>query len=496
LQLEFYQYFPEFFASIIDLLHTKDAEQLEYTFTTLAYLFKFQWRYIIKNVDKVFDILIPLLADTLPPYVNNFAAESFAFVVRKVKEKEVFLKLVLQALEVRQDGVAGCGKLLFHVIFGVSGQFHSCTEVILTLYLNALLNPSINQELLFEVLSTVFSCIAHEIDYKKCDIFWTIIFKEIDKFSDNSLVNLLRLLQLVINYKGGQMLKDSLTWAKKLTEMIDKYHNNTFVLQEITNTCVITLLASNVKLLQETSSFLIIKLLSINDRDLLLEITEKLITYTSFESLVLPQVLKKSLFSNMDTKLIQLLVQIIEKKSSPILCGINLNKWTKFNLDIRGKDNIIFISDVLDSLKESDIKEDALKVLIILPHLTILEEELRVKLIENVASLFKRVLQMNDQQQRINFAFLLGMESIIHITKPDDFHHLISNHFSWNSDFLKAIILHENNISILNALDLSLSYLQDSNYVGEYINKVTFEKLHATLASKLGKNYFYYNFHS
>ncbi|XP_011495601.1 PREDICTED: small subunit processome component 20 homolog [Ceratosolen solmsi marchali] len=486
LQLDFYPYFPEFLASITSLLYTKDAEQLEHTFTTLAYLFKFQWRYIIKNVDKVFDILVPLLADTYPPYVNNFAAESFAFVVRKVKEKEAFLKLVLQTLEVRRDGVAGCGKLLFHVLSGIAGQFHSCTETILTLYINALLNPLINQQLLIEVLSTVFSCIAHEINPNKCDIFWTVIFKEIDAFSDNSLVSLLQLIQIVINYKGGQMLKDSLIWSKKLCEMIDKYQNSRGVLQEIINAVTVTLLASNITLLQETSSFLIIKLLSINDQDLLIQITEKLITYSAFESLVLPQILKKSIFSTMDEKMLQLLAKIIEAKSPPILCGINFDKWIKFNLDIRCMDSTIFLTKILDSLKERDITEDALKVLIILPHLTHLQEQLRLKLIEIFVFLFKRVLQEKHHRQRVNFSFILTMESVIHIMKPDDFHCLISEHVSWNNDLLSALNLHQNDISVLNALDLGLTYLKNSNHSEEYFNKINFDKLHQTLASKLG----------
>ncbi|KAG6800475.1 small subunit processome component 20 [Apis mellifera caucasica] len=80
LQKDFYEYFPRCLIVIIDLLRTKDTEQIEYTFTSLAYLFKFLWRYLIQNIKTVFDLLLPLLADTQPTYVNNFAAESFAFV--------------------------------------------------------------------------------------------------------------------------------------------------------------------------------------------------------------------------------------------------------------------------------------------------------------------------------------------------------------------------------------------------------------------------------
>jgi U3 small nucleolar RNA-associated protein 20 len=47
----------------------------------------------------VFNDLLPLLEDSKPDYVNNFAAESFAFVARKVKDKRAFLLLVLKTLK-------------------------------------------------------------------------------------------------------------------------------------------------------------------------------------------------------------------------------------------------------------------------------------------------------------------------------------------------------------------------------------------------------------
>lgn len=113
LQKDFYEYFPEFLNAIIGLLQTKDPEQIEYAFVALAYLFKFLWRYLVKNVKTVLDLLLPLLNDTQPVYINNFAAESFAFVVRKVKDKEAFVKLLLKILEDSRHSVTGCGRLMF-----------------------------------------------------------------------------------------------------------------------------------------------------------------------------------------------------------------------------------------------------------------------------------------------------------------------------------------------------------------------------------------------
>jgi U3 small nucleolar RNA-associated protein 20 len=99
LQLEFYPYYSEFVHNLIELLHTKDTDVLDWTFTCLAYLSKFLWRYLVKDVRIVFTDLLPLLHDSRPDYINNFAAESFAFVARKVKDKRAFLLLVLKTLK-------------------------------------------------------------------------------------------------------------------------------------------------------------------------------------------------------------------------------------------------------------------------------------------------------------------------------------------------------------------------------------------------------------
>jgi hypothetical protein len=53
----------------------------------------------VKDVRIVFNELLPLLEDSKPDYINNFAAESFAFVARKVKDKRAFLLLVLKTLK-------------------------------------------------------------------------------------------------------------------------------------------------------------------------------------------------------------------------------------------------------------------------------------------------------------------------------------------------------------------------------------------------------------
>lgn len=99
LRKEFYPYYIRFLDQLIDVLNTKDTDVLEWTFQCLAYIFKFLWRYLIKDIHNVLSSLLPLLDSNKPDYVNNFAAESFSFVARKVHDRKLFLISILKLLK-------------------------------------------------------------------------------------------------------------------------------------------------------------------------------------------------------------------------------------------------------------------------------------------------------------------------------------------------------------------------------------------------------------
>lgn len=103
LRKEFCHYYQEVLNVLVELLNTNDAEQLEWTFTCLAYMFKFLWRSLVKNVKKAFVLLLPLLSDTRPTYIREFAAESFAFIIRKVKDRKTFIEHMVSIVRERED---------------------------------------------------------------------------------------------------------------------------------------------------------------------------------------------------------------------------------------------------------------------------------------------------------------------------------------------------------------------------------------------------------
>lgn len=100
---DFYPHFPRFLDILIKLLKTKDAERLEWTLICLAFLFKILKPCLKKDIAAVLKRIIPLLSESQPQYINNFAAESFAFVARDIKDKKKFIELILNYLQSNND---------------------------------------------------------------------------------------------------------------------------------------------------------------------------------------------------------------------------------------------------------------------------------------------------------------------------------------------------------------------------------------------------------
>ncbi|XP_076171321.1 small subunit processome component 20 homolog [Ptiloglossa arizonensis] len=503
LQKDFYEYFPRFLSVIINLLQTKDTEQIEYTFTSLAYLFKFLWRYLVKNVKTVFDLLLPLLADTQPVYVNSFAAESFAFVVRKVKDKDSFLKTLLLILEDNPNTVQGCGKLLFEVISGTPGQFHSCAEQMLSLYFSALNIESVNQNLTFKILKEIVNCFVQNIHPQNCKVFWSVMLNILDVFiektkkfqpaaeREKSLILVMQLLCIVINYKNGKLVVDPVPLIKKLTQTIDIFEDDSDVLQEVINAAVAILLAANIKLMQETSSQILIKIMTMKDVKLLHQAVESLMHYSAFETLILPQVIRHCIATNINNDSLQLFTKIVIAKAPLCINGINLNKWKKYVLDIRGAkpDSINFFLKELKAISDINIPNNVLKILIILPHMKPLPEEFKDILKEGISFLYKQILNNANTESntsKLCFTFLLALESAIHILEPENLHEFMTTH---NIRILDLITKYPEDRLILNTVDLCITFFSTSQQREMYINQIVFDNLNNSIAHKLSSPY-------
>lgn len=129
LRQDFYPYYPDFLSQIISFLNCKEAEVLEWSFHCLAYLFKFLWRCMVRNIGPVLSSLLPLLSSKRPKYINYFAADSFAFLARKVKDPGAFLCLILDHLAEQPEVSVYLLKASFDLIFkSVYCTFNFCSN--------------------------------------------------------------------------------------------------------------------------------------------------------------------------------------------------------------------------------------------------------------------------------------------------------------------------------------------------------------------------------
>ena len=82
LQKDFYPRFPDFFNILVQLLgrYPQDAEVLEKVFTSLSYLFKFLWRYLVSDIQQVYK------------YVALYCSRNFCIIAECIVYKYVFLK--------------------------------------------------------------------------------------------------------------------------------------------------------------------------------------------------------------------------------------------------------------------------------------------------------------------------------------------------------------------------------------------------------------------
>ncbi|KAG8439453.1 hypothetical protein GDO86_005604 [Hymenochirus boettgeri] len=135
--MDFYPHFQEFFLVISPLLETKDTDQIEWVFTCLSYLYKYLWRMMVKDMSAIYSLYSTLLAHH-KPHIRNFAAESFAFLMRKVPDLNGLFNFMFLDLKDHPQKAQGLGQLLFEMCKGVRNMFHSSAPKAIRLILQKL----------------------------------------------------------------------------------------------------------------------------------------------------------------------------------------------------------------------------------------------------------------------------------------------------------------------------------------------------------------------
>ncbi|KAK3098421.1 hypothetical protein FSP39_019304 [Pinctada imbricata] len=244
LQKDFYRHFQDFFELLVELLgkNHQDTELLEKLFSTLSYLFKFLWRYLVNDIKNVYKYFSKLLEQQYQIYIRNFAAESFAFLMRKVKNHGELFDFLFSTLRDAPETAEGMGRLMFEMMKGVSKQFHSCTEKVFPILLSKLGEcqavkkvTKLPWEQVTEAVSHTFQAMAKHTNRDSSSIIWSLLLNFIDqmhktlikspkKEKSKAAVHLSRILKLTsdwLSHRHGYIIADPDNIAKSLLLLVE-----------------------------------------------------------------------------------------------------------------------------------------------------------------------------------------------------------------------------------------------------------------------------------
>ncbi|XP_026487160.2 small subunit processome component 20 homolog [Vanessa tameamea] len=410
LRSDFYPYFPKFLDILITLLNTKDVERLEWTLVCLAFLFKILKPYLKKDIGVILKRIIPLLSESQPQYINNFAAESFAFVARDIKDKKKFIELILEYLETNDDAITGCGHLLFEIMRGVSNKFHSCIENFLPILFGHLKDKKEHQAILFKVLTQTIEDCLHGISPTEFNVFWTHMQKFTEHFlkedDDNpGLEYILRLAGQVIEHMNGKCLTNPQQFTLLLVKVICEQSSEK-VLEVCSQIGALMLLSSHISLSQEHAGILVKVLLPLPYPNILINFVQSVVNYSQFDIHILPAFIKFIIQSNFESNAMLTLAKICLSKSPLSKNGLKLFEWVKYPVDFgKGLPQLMeyaknILSDDIDNIIAHPTK--LLNLLFSLPHIEKVDVEFCIKMLSDLISQLFKVLDGYNLEDQAN----------------------------------------------------------------------------------------------
>ncbi|KAJ1805411.1 U3 snoRNP protein, partial [Coemansia sp. RSA 2599] len=194
LQDEIMPYFERLVTKIAPLVKADIAEVVEAACNALAYLFKYLSKFLIGDLRPTFDLLTPLLGvEKQKANVRRFAAESLAFLIRKLRGDSLqqFVHHVLASLSecpsTRLDSYRdGLSLLFFECMRGVKDELHSRASGTMAALLRELYKDDLGDDLRLEdsaqyvlVASTLKLCFHHAKREPAMQL-WTVLFNEFD----------------------------------------------------------------------------------------------------------------------------------------------------------------------------------------------------------------------------------------------------------------------------------------------------------------------------
>lgn len=229
LGVRFEKHFEQAVRTVSQLAATHpDVEVIEWSFTCLAWLFKYLSRLLVPDLRPVFDLMAPLLGKThQKPFVTRFAAESLSFLVRKAgasyHRDQVPLRLIIKHISDHLNGSQGIRRdiefqqgimtLFADSMKGVQRGFHSSSTSIMQEMLQHTCSVEYNQfsePPLESILIGVLTALNHHSDAEHYQPLLEVILTAVrSKATDTDSVGLLsRLLFVACGVRKGSRVAD------------------------------------------------------------------------------------------------------------------------------------------------------------------------------------------------------------------------------------------------------------------------------------------------
>lgn len=404
LRQDFYPYYPDFLSTIISYLNCKEADILEYSFHCLAYLFKFLWRCMIRNIGPVLSSLLPLLSSSRKKYINYFAADSFAFLARKVKDQVAFISLLLNHLADEPQDAQGCGRLVFAWLRGVKGQLHSCAQNVLLSMIQSLGSESLPSDVLLSLTSETISHLVVEIRPGGLTFLWEAIKVSLKQFhasfvsgkikSCNPSLGALKLLhQLCVHCNAVHITK-----PVELVDLLLYIYSSTVplpveILSQLSSITAILFMSPTVRLPQDRTVKLSSKVLATSPPEIILAFVKQILSWSAVDTLILPRLLEivaSGLLSDNDSGLgLQILAQLVQFKVPSMCNGRDEHNMVQLSFDFAvathsiGCDSrdickkLLSVLEISQDLNNQDFcktLKERIYALHVLPHIKPLEE--------------------------------------------------------------------------------------------------------------------------
>ncbi|XP_043092950.1 small subunit processome component 20 homolog [Puntigrus tetrazona] len=425
LQMDFYPHFCNFFTIIMSILETQDTEVLEWAFTCLSYLYKYLWRIMVKDMDKIYSLYSKLLAHK-KEHIRNFAAESFSFLMRKVSDYDALFTLIFSKLKESPQKARGAGQLIFEMCRGVCNMFHSCATKALPVALQKL-GPAAGQDLdlpwdlVKEALDHMAQSSANYVDKEHLLVLWDCLqvsLKEVlgkletsndDKASEH-LERILYIYHTLVEHHKGEKITKPQSVCETLLQLVQapglSYSCQRLVLQVVSA----LLMGENLSLSASSIHELVKKVFNSSmDRDLMLSFAKEMFDMKQFEQLLLPSLLHylEHLFCMEDSVnrqlALELLIGLILSKAPPPTDGFMA--FEKYPLIFSGQtlrstgpereqvvsvpEKILSLIDIPADQPLSDLSHPW-AALVLLPHVRPLEAS---SAIPAITALLNRLLQ-------------------------------------------------------------------------------------------------------